>query len=71
MRLFEDFFICFVAAIIIFAVSMVPINALAWYSCSSKADYYEMEYKYGFFEGCFVNHKGRWVELDKLRATDL
>jgi hypothetical protein len=60
-----------VITIFVMVVAIPPAYFLENHICNKKGEAYEFEAKYGFFEGCFVFHKGRWVELEKLRAIDL
>jgi len=72
MRDFLEFFALFLFIVV---VCFFNISTGAYFlnkhSCYKKAEVYEIDYKYGYFSGCFVNHKGRWIELEKLRAVDL
>jgi len=43
-----------------------------WYnneSCSQKAVGFE-QHDYGFFKGCMVKHKGKWLPIENIRGFD-
>lgn len=40
---------------------------LSWLECSRKTIGFD-DYKYGAFQGCMVEYKGRWLPLGNIRG---
>ena len=69
----EHPFASLIAAIIIvvalaLAIIDIPIYYAMDYYCGKKAEMLNTEYKYGYWEGCWVRDKdGTWVEYTTIR----
>ena len=49
------------------AVVAVPVHLAADHACAKRAEMLETEYKYGFWQGCWVKDEGKWVEYNTIR----
>lgn len=50
-----------------------PAYYAADHACAKRAEMLETEYKYGFWQGCWVKAEGKWVEygtMNNVRFTD-
>lgn len=58
--------------VIAFVVGIVTVPAYVFASnqCSSKAAVLNADYKFGFYEGCFIKEDGKWVDYDRYRIIN-
>lgn len=52
------------------ACAVVPAYFFSYNSCSSKAAVLNTDYRFGFYEGCFIKEDGKWVDYDRYRIIN-
>jgi len=40
------------------------------YECQQKAKFQELEYYWGFVEGCMVKKDGKWIDYERYRILE-
>lgn len=61
--------IAIVVAIFV-GITVVPGYFLNYNTCRSKAAVLNTDYKFGFYEGCFIKEDGKWVDYDRYRIVN-
>lgn len=59
----------FVVAFAVF-ITIVPAYFTNYNTCRSKAAVLNTDYRFGFYEGCFIKEDGKWVDYDRYRIIN-
>jgi len=51
-------------------ITVVPGYFFNYNTCRSKAAVLNTDYKFGFYEGCFIKEDGKWVDYDRYRIIN-
>ena len=56
--------------VFIIGIIMVPAYFGSYNMCSSKAAVLDTEFRFGFYEGCFIKENGKWIDYDRYRFVN-
>lgn len=63
-----------IASILVIAfvvgIAAAPSYFFAYNTCRSKAAVLNTDYKFGFYEGCFIKEDGKWVDYARYRIVN-
>jgi hypothetical protein len=60
----------FLIVVLIGCLVCVPAYLANYATCSAKAEVMGTDYKFGFYEGCFIKEDGKWVDYDRYRIIN-
>jgi hypothetical protein len=67
----RDVAVIFVAFILLFSGLLIVINYAEKRACASKGVILDMESKYSFYSGCFVQRiDGKFIPLNSIRGNE-
>lgn len=55
---------------IILIIGIIGGIKFSEYECQQKANFQELEYHWGFVEGCMVKKDGKWIDYDRYRIFE-